>query len=368
MTDSAFSLTRPGAVAAGGADAGVAGHFGNPFAEQRALAAGESVVEVPRGVVAVSGEDRLTWLHSLTSQSLRMLAPGDSAESLLLGQTGRIEHVLRVLDDGDTAWLLVEPGEASGLVEWLVSMRFMMRVEVADRSGEFAAFGTFAEPPVAPAAPHDVPLVWVDPWRELVSGGHQYSAVAEHPGAEWLFREFLLQRGTESSLADVPFSGALALEALRIAAWRPRFATEVDERAIPHEFDWLRSSVHLSKGCYRGQETVAKVHNLGHPPRRLVMLHLDGSDSALPPAGAEVRLGDKTVGSVTSVGQHFELGPIALALVRRMTAADATLSVDAGGVAVAASQEVIVPQDAGMVAPRPKGLLSRPPGSRPPGA
>src|SRR5690606_8261392 len=120
------------------------------------------------------------------------------------------------------------------------------------------------------------------------------------------------------------------------------------------EFDWLRSSVHLSKGCYRGQETVAKVHNLGHPPRRLVMLHLDGSDSTLPLAGAEVRLGEKVVGHVTTVAQHFELGPIALALVRRAAAADAALTVSADGFAVSAAQEVIVPVDAGMVAPRPK--------------
>src|SRR5690606_18103472 len=164
-------------------------------------------------------------------------------------------------------------------------------------------------------------------------------------------------------LSEVPFAGALALEALRIAAWRPRLATEVDERAIPHEFDWMRSSVHLSKGCYRGQETVAKVHNLGHPPRRLVMLHLDGSDAALPAPGAEERLGAKAGGHVPPVGQHFELGPVALALVRRVTATDEPLTVDAGGIQVAASQEVIVPQDAGMVAPRPKlgGLSLRPP-------
>lgn len=362
MTDQALSLSRPGAVAAEGVDAGVAAHFGNPFGEQRALAAGDAVVEVPRGILSVTGEDRLTWLHSLTSQELRMLAPGDSAESLLLGQTGRIEHVLRVVDDGVTSWIIVEPGEAEPLAAWLESMRFMMRVEVADRSGEFAVFGSFTDTPVA-AAPNGVPLVWVDPWRELVAGGHQYAGVVEHPASEWTYREFLLERGSESQLSDVPFAGALALESLRIAAWRPRLATEVDERAIPHEFDWLRSSVHLSKGCYRGQETVAKVHNLGHPPRRLVMLHLDGSDAALPAPGAEVRLGEKTVGHVTSVGQHFELGPVALALVRRMTATEEPLTVDAGGTRVAASQEVIVPQDAGMVAPRPKlgGLSLRPP-------
>ena len=120
-------------------------------------------------------------------------------------------------------------------------------------------------------------------------------------------------------------AGILALEALRIAAWRPRAATELDGTAIPHEFDWIRSAVHLAKGCYRGQETVAKVHNLGHPPRRLVMLHLDGSDNVAVVAGDEVLLGDKVVGRVTSSGTHYELGPIALAVVRRNTDPAATL-------------------------------------------
>lgn len=356
MTELLFD--RSGAVAAEGPDAGVAAHYGNPFAEQRALAAGEAVVAVARGVITITGDDRLLWLHNLTSQNLRMLQPGDSAETLLLSQTGRIEHVIRVVDDGVSLWLLMEPDETDALVAWLDSMRFMMRVEVADRTPEFVVVGAFASPPVDPAAPNDVPLVWNDPWREPVAGGHQYATVVEHPASEWAYREFLIERARVSALAEVPVAGILALEALRIAAWRPRFATEVDDKAIPHEFDWMRSSVHLSKGCYRGQETVAKVHNLGHPPRRLVMLHLDGSDTALPAPGAEVRLGEKVVGQVTSSAQHFELGPIALALVKRMTATDAALTVAAEGLAVAAAQEVIVPADAGMVAPRPKlGLL-----------
>src|SRR5690606_21163839 len=145
LTDTSYSLARPGAVAAEGVDAGVASHFGNPFTEQRTLAAGDAVVQVPRGIVAVSGDDRLSWLHSLTSQQLLSLTPGDSAESLLMGQTGRIEHVLRVIDDGHTTWLLVEPGEAADVAAWLESMRFMMRVGVADRSSDFAVFGLFGD-------------------------------------------------------------------------------------------------------------------------------------------------------------------------------------------------------------------------------
>jgi folate-binding protein YgfZ len=154
--------------------------------------------------------------------------------------------------------------------------------------------------------------------------------------------------------ARLPVAGILALEALRIAAWRPRFATEADDKTIPHELDWLRSAVHLSKGCYRGQETVAKVHNLGHPPRRLVMLHIDGSEGVPATAGSEVRLGDALVGRVTSAALHFELGPIALAVIKRNVDPTATLAVIAEDKELSAAQELIVPPDAGAEANVPR--------------
>jgi folate-binding protein YgfZ len=354
-------LSRDGAIEATGADAGVAAHYGNPFPEQRALASGEAVVDLShRGVLAIAGPDRLTWLDSVTSQSIAALAPGESAETLLLGQTGRIEHVLRVVDDGTVAWLLVEGSEAGALLAWLESMRFMMRVEVADRTADYATVGWFASgDPRASAglpvsAPNGVRITWVDPWTSVVAGGHQYAAGDAHPYEDWTWRESLVARADLAGLADVPAAGILALEALRVAARRPRFATEVDEKTIPHELDWLRSAVHLTKGCYRGQETVAKVHNLGHPPRRLVLLHLDGSDAVLPSEGDEVLLGDKPVGKITSVARHWELGPVALAVVKRMTDPEATLTIPVGDAVVAAAQEVIVPPSAGATANVPR--------------
>ncbi len=367
-------LASPGAVEADGADVGVAAHYGDPFIEQRSLAAGDAVVDLSnRAVLSVSGLDRLTWIDSITSQSVTGLAPGDSSETLFLDHTGRIEHVAKLVDDGDTLWMLVEAAEAQPLLAWLQRMRFMLRVEPADRSEEFAAIGsigvgtveagTVHAGTVQAAAPHSVPLVWRDPWMRVAPGGHQY-ATAEHPALEWAWTETIVARGALAEIAATRrLAGTLAAEALRIAAWRPRAATEVDDKAIPHEFDWLRSAVHLSKGCYRGQETVAKVHNLGHPPRRLVMLHLDGSEGRLPETGAEVTLGDSVVGHITSSARHFELGPIALALVRRSTDESATLSVVADGVAIAAAQEVIVPRDAGAAAGVPRlprlGAVSR---------
>ncbi|HUC59029.1 MAG TPA: glycine cleavage T C-terminal barrel domain-containing protein, partial [Streptosporangiaceae bacterium] len=109
------------------------------------------------------------------------------------------------------------------------------------------------------------------------------------------------------------------------------------------EAGWIESAVHLSKGCYRGQETVARVHNLGHPPRRLVMLQLDGSQDVLPPHGEAVLSEGQQVGFVGSSARHYEFGPIALALVKRNVPVTATLET-AG---ISAAQEVIVSPDAG---------------------
>lgn len=362
-------LSLSGAVDSAAADAGVPAHYGNPVAEQRALLAGAMVDLSHRGVISVSGADRLSWLNSLTSQSLTGLLPGQSTESLLLGVSGRVEFDMRVVDDGDTTWLLVDADELPGLHAWLLKMRFTLRVVVTDRSAEFATLGSIGASNEAldavAASPNGVALVWRDPWATVSEGGHQYARVAEHPGAEWLWRETLVSRDLLGALADrirggeVSAAGILAAEALRIAAWRPRRATEGDEKTIPHELDWMRSAVHLSKGCYRGQETVAKVHNLGHPPRRLVFLHLDGTDNVLPapgdqvvlPAQADAAAPDEpdVVGQVTSSGIHYELGPIALAVVRRSTPVEPDLGVLSDGIVVAAGQEVIVPPEAGSV-------------------
>ena len=350
-------------------------HYGNPLGEQRELASGAAVVDLShRGILSVTGPDRLSWLDSLTSQSLARLAPGESAETLQLDPNGHVEFAIRVIDDGETAWLLVDEDERMPLLAWLERMRFSLRVELADRSAEFATIGSLGDVSVSPAAPHGVPLVWRDPWQRVSPGGHQYSLAVEHPAASWSYSETLIERSRLGEAAALPAAGLLALEALRIAAWRPRFATEVDARSIPHELDWLRSAVHLAKGCYRGQETVAKVHNLGHPPRRLVLLHLDGSEGVLPEPGAPVLLGEATVGSVTSSAIHFELGPIALAVIKRSVNATATLVVLAGEVqaseesasevpdveahasatVISAAQEIIVPTDAGAVANVPR--------------
>lgn len=338
-------------------------HLGNPLGEQRSLAAGRAVAPLgDRAVLAVPGEDRLSWLDSLTSQSLTRLAPGESTELLVLDPHGHVEHAASALDDGETTWLITDRGDAEGLLAWLRKMRFRLRVDPRDASDEYAVIGgtRAALGALHVAAPAGMPLVWSDPWPHVGVGGWAYAATEPHPGADRDWAEAIVSRAEEELIADAAASGELALaglvaaDALRVAAWRPRWANEVDDRALPHELDWLRTAVHLEKGCYRGQETVAKVHNLGHPPRRIVSLQLDGTDSVLPSRGDEVFLGDTSVGVVTSAARHFEDGPIALAVVRRNTAVDAEFIVRTGDGAIVAAQEVIVPPEAGATANIPR--------------
>jgi folate-binding protein YgfZ len=319
-------LGEPGAVAADEPDASVAAHYGDPFAEQRALALRFGVVDRSnRGVLRITGQDRLSWLHSLTTQHLERLEPGASTEALILNPQGHIEHHLTLTDDGSAVWAHVEPGTIASLVDFLTSMRFMLRVEPEDVSAHYAVLTVHG--PQSPAA-EDLPGI-------VVSTGFGTDLI--------LPRADLAARAAELRSAGAALAGLWAHEALRIAAGRPRLGLDTDHRTIPHEVGWIETAVHLSKGCYRGQETVARVHNLGHPPRRLVLLYLDGSEDKLPSHGDQVLLDESSVGVAGSAARHYELGPIALALVKRTTPVAATLTVDG----VAAAQEVLVPPDAG---------------------
>ncbi|KOU36552.1 folate-binding protein [Streptomyces sp. WM6373] len=320
MTSSPL-LHLPGAVPAEGRDEGVAAHYGELYGEQRSLADGRGFVDLShRGVVCVTGPERLSWLHLLITQHVTELPAGQATEALILSANGHIEHALYLVDDGDTTWVHVEPGTQGELIAYLESMKFFYRVEVADRTEEFAVVhlpaGSIAE--IA---------------KELVVRETAYGRDVFLPRAE--LESFAAEHG--------PAAGLLAYEALRVEGHRPRVGLETDHRTIPHELGWIGTAVHLQKGCYRGQETVARVHNLGKPPRRLVFLHLDGSEVVLPAHGAPVRLAadgeeGRQLGFVTTAVRHHELGPIALALVKRNVPVDAPLLV--GG--TAAAQEVVV--------------------------
>jgi folate-binding protein YgfZ len=340
MTHPSPLLGAEGAVPGDGRDAAVAAHYGDPVREQRLLVEGLAAVDLGhRGVVTVSGPDRLTWLHSLTTQHLTGLAPRTSVQSLVLSPKGHVEHDLHVVDDGEQTWITVEPGTHEALAGWLDSMRFMLDVAVTDRTGEYVVVGEAGARESAPGEP----VAWLDPWPGPVGETFAYGPpTEEHPGRAWRTREVIVPvAGQAAAVGDRQLAGLWAWEALRVAAWRPRLGAETDHRTIPHEVDWLRTAVHLQKGCYRGQETVARVKNLGRPPRRLVALHLDGSGHVIPQAGEPIRLGEKVVGHLTSVARHHEDGPIALGLVKRNVDPSATLTAGEG-VGVAAAQTVVV--------------------------
>jgi folate-binding protein YgfZ len=309
--------------------------------EQRGIAAGWGVVDAShRDVIRITGPDRLSWLHSLTTQQLDQLPTGGSAEALILDPQGHVEHQLSLADDGEAVWAHVEPGTAGALIEFLTSMRFMLRVEPQDVSADFAVIAVLG--PDAEQRLAGVTMV-------RVSNSFETHLIVPRDG---LTQEVAALRGAGAVLA-----GTWAHEALRIAAHRPRLGLDTDHRAIPHELGWIETAVHLNKGCYRGQETVARVHNLGHPPRRLVLLQLDGSADRLPAHGDPVQLDGADIGFVGSAARHYELGPIALALVKRTAPVDATLM--AAG--IPAAQEVIVAPDAGakvqVTLRRPRGDL-----------
>jgi folate-binding protein YgfZ len=303
-------LSTPGAVPADGPDAGVAAHYGDPMREQRLLARGEAFVDLShRGVVRVSGPDRLSWLHSLLSQHVEALAPGVPTQALLLSPHGHVEQHLRLVDDGTATWATLEPGRASAFVDFLRSMQFLLRVQVDDVSADWA-------------------VVWTPAGERLVPAG-ELPDMAGAMGAP---------------------AGVWAYEALRIARGEPRLGLDTDHKTIPNEVGWLDDAVHLDKGCYRGQETVARVHTLGRPPRRLTRLHLDGSVDHLPSHCDRVVVSgtDREIGFVGSAARHYEDGPIALALLKRTVPVDVPLVVRSGPVSVAASQEVVVDPEAGL--------------------
>ena len=291
-----------------GPDKGAIWHFGEPVKEQRAIEAGTAWADLSHlSVVAVGGEDRLKWLHDLTTQFLTDLEAGIWKPAMILDPQGHVEYQFNLVDDGTTTFLTLDASYAESLVAYLSKMRFMLKVDVRDATSEFAVLR-------APGATTDIggPFALV-PRGEVGQMAQAFNAVATQVGT-W------------------------ALDAERVAAGRPRIGFETDHKTIPNEIGVLNGAVHMNKGCYRGQETVAKIFNLGNPPRRLTMLHLDGSDVGFPATGTKIENDGVVVGFIGTVARHHELGTIALAIVKRNTPLDATLSVDG----IAAAQQPIV--------------------------
>jgi|1185.fasta_scaffold48846_1 folate-binding protein YgfZ len=327
-------LTRPGAVAIEGGS--VAAHYGDPLREQRRLAEDAGLVDrSDRDVVVVPGADRLSWLHSLTSQHFDRLTDGTGTEALVLSPQGHVEHHLVVADLDGTTWADVEPGTGQGLVDFLQKMRFMLRVEPGLATDQWAVLSLIGPKATEALERAGLPAPDVAYAVRAAGSGFVRRMPAIGDGAADVF-DLVVPRGDIGATADrlgAPLAGFDAYEALRVEARRPRFGVDSDHRTIPNELSWLTTAVHLDKGCYRGQETVARVHNLGRPPRRLVLLHLDGVSEVLAEAGTPVLAGTREVGRVGSVVRHYELGVIALAMIKRSVGVDTRLTV---GDAVAA--------------------------------
>lgn len=369
-------------------------HFGNPLREQALLAQGQAWAWLSRDVVEVSGADRLGYLTTVSSQVLTDLEnDGHCRQVLFLDANGHILYAALAVtalmpDSGEqSVLLLVDAGCGEGLAQLLNSRRFMLRVQAQVRPNWQVAGAIGDGVQKLAGVVKNLVTTWSDPWPGITPGGSTYFTGTRHPGANYRAGgvvvaleagqtapgqkqasgqeitpgqapgpsqaaasgqepgQALAAAGLTQGLTQV---GELAWEALRIEAGLPRWAREVDARAIPNELDWLRTGVHLNKGCYPGQETIARTVNLGRPPRRLVQLQLAGWQGQLPEVGARVYLpvGDnpagKAVGTITSVARHWELGNIALALVRRGVPAQAELAVDLEAGYESASQELLV--------------------------
>lgn len=309
-----------GRVAGEDLDAEVAAHYGDPLREQRQMVRSAGVVDrSDRGLVVVTGADRLTWLHSLTTQHLEQMPESSTIQGLVLSPKGHVEQDLWFTANGGEVWIDCEPGKAAELVAYLESMRFMLRVEVEDRSSSFSMatvlgpkareiveqlLGSPAPTPglIAHASSPSVfvrALPFADEYDVLGSPEHVDSAVRA-----------VIDAGATPA-------GQLAYDAWRVERLRPRLARETDHRTIPHEIGLIGQAVHLNKGCYRGQETVARVHNLGRPPRRLVKLQVDGSQHTVPAPGSKVMSKGRQVGFVGTSVMHHEEGAVALAVIKR---------------------------------------------------
>jgi folate-binding protein YgfZ len=281
-----------------GPDKGAIWHFGEPNKEQKELTAGNGWADLShRAVISISGKDRLSWLHALTTQHLEKLPAGLWADALILDAQGHIVDQLFLVDDGQITWIHTEAERVAPLIEYLEKMKFMLDVDVKDQSSNYAVLRAAGI-------------------ADKIGGPYALVPIGELEETKAAFNKSHTQ------------VGIWALEALRVAQGRARLLFEVDHKSIPNELGFINNAVHMQKGCYRGQETVAKVFNLGQPPRKLVLLHLDGSMVAMPENGAKLFHNDKEVGYIGTVARHYELGPIALAVIKRNTPSDAVLITD----------------------------------------
>lgn len=314
-------LSRSGAAEAQDAAAqagteGVAWHYGSPLVEQRIFETGTGLVDRSnRKVIKVEGPDAPTFLNNILSQKVDTASDGFSAGALNLDAQGRIEHSMHITVVGDVFYLDTSAAEFDSLLSYLSKMIFWSQVTVEE--ADLALITLIGQDIPLPDAVFARRVEWNGP-----------------PRIDVAFRRENLDEGVDKLLnAGAQLVGLMAYTAERVKALEPQAGIDLDDKAIPHEIaHWIGrgehvGSVHLTKGCYRGQETVARVDNLGRSPRLLVLLHLDGSAPVDPLPGAEIKSGARTVGRLGTVVHDADYGPIALGLIKR-SALDKSLHID----------------------------------------
>lgn len=309
-----------------GPDAGSIWHYGDPLGEQRAAEIDAVLIDRShRAVLTLTGGDRQTWLHNISTQHVSKLPEGASTQNLSLDGRGRVEDHWIQTELGGTTYLDTEPWRSVSLLDYLRKMVFWS--DVSPNSADMAVLSLLGPRLMDQSILNTLQLDALPSELTAVpfaSGGF----VRRIPSAfeRQIELDLVVPRGDSAdwqhhlTRTGVRPAGVWTYEAHRVAARRPRLGVDTDERTLPHEVGWIggpgAGAVHLDKGCYRGQETVARVHNVGRPPRMLVLLHLDGSTER-PSTGDEVLADGRMVGRLGTVVEHVDLGPVALALIKR---------------------------------------------------
>lgn len=295
------------------------GDHGDAIGEYWAARQGNGLV-VPGGdVIWVRGSDAVTFIDGQVSQDVGAMSPGEVRRSLLLGSRGKLIAPLWVLRGGDAVGLVADVGGAAVVRERLAGFIFRVDVELQAE-----------ERPVAEIWGTDAALQARRAGLDPGSGWRDEGALAAVLAAPALTR-VLVAGADEKGLAAAGLVrvGTAAATAVRIEAGEPLMGVDLDESVIPQEAGLVSESVSFTKGCYVGQELVARIDSRGHVNRRLAGIRI--TENIIPPPGAEVVVDGSSVGVLTSVAESQELAaPVALALVHRRAPAGTSVAVTWG--------------------------------------
>jgi len=278
-----------------------------------------------RGKLALTGPEAKAFLHGQVTNDVEALEPGRGCYAAFLTHKGKMLGDLRVLDLGDELLLDTERVALQELFNMIRRYKLGRDVELRKRTLEWSLLSLIGPDARSVAGAED--LVEEHANRRAEIAGVPVVLVATDVGVD-----VFVPTGSKDAVAaalGVPAVADEAAEILRVERGRPRYGVDLDDSVIPQEAGLNERAVSFTKGCYVGQETVARLHYRGKPNR-----HLRGLRLSAPAARGDVlRLGGKEVGRLGSVAVSPIHGPIALALVRREAAVGDTLAVGDGGIA-----------------------------------